>query len=102
MDLELRYGLAEVRAGGRLDTERPVTEVHLVEVHLQYSVLGVAALQLEGEDSLLQLPLQALVGREEQHLGELLGDGAATFHDPTPAVILDDGPGDPDGIQAPV
>ena len=78
---QLRDGLAEVRPRRRLDAVRAVTEVHLIQVHLEDAVLGVAALELEGQHRLLQLPLEALVRREKQDLGELLGDGAAALDD---------------------
>ena len=56
-------------------------EVDLVQVHLEDAVLRVAALELQGQHGLLQLALEALVRREEEHLGELLGDGAAALDD---------------------
>ena len=65
-------------------------------------VLGVAPLELQGQHGLLQLALQALVRGEEEDLGELLGDGAAALDDPAAPVVLHDGPGDADGIDAPV
>jgi hypothetical protein len=79
-----------------------MTEVHLVQVHLEDAVLGVAALELQRQHGLLELALQALVGGQEQDLRQLLGDGAATFDDATAPVILHDGPGDADGVDAPV
>ncbi len=89
-EAELGHRLAEERAGGRLDPEGSVAEVDLVEVHLDDAVLRVAPLQLQREHRLLELALEALVGGEEEHLGELLGDGAAPFHDaPAPEVLVD-------------
>ena len=79
-----------------------MAEVHLIQVHLEDTVLGIAALELEGQHRLLQLPLEALVGREKQDLGELLGDGAATLDDAPAPVVLDDGPRHADRIDAPV
>ena len=63
---------------------------------------GIAPLDLEGEDGLLELALEALVRGEEEDLGELLGDRASALHDAAPAVVLDDGAADADGIDAPV
>jgi hypothetical protein len=77
-------------------------EVDLVEVHLENAVLGVAPLELEGEHRLLQLSLQALVGRQEQQLGELLGDRAAALDHPAAAVVLDRRARDADRVDAPV
>ena len=73
---ELGHALAEVRAGGRLHSVRPVAEVDLIQIHLENAVLRVAPLQLEGEGRLPELALQALVRGEEEHLGELLRDRA--------------------------
>ena len=100
-DVELRDRLAEVRPGGGLDAVRPVPEVHLVEVHLEDAVLGVAALQLERQDRFLHLALEALVRREEQHLGQLLGDGAAALDAPSAPVVLHEGARDADRDRCP-
>ena len=77
-------------------------EVDLVQVHLENSILRIAALELDREERFLQLALEALVRGEEQNLGELLGDGAAALDDPSPAVVLYDGPRDADGVDTPV
>ena len=87
---ELGDRLAEEGAGGRLHPEGAVAEVDLIQVHLDDPVLRVAPLELEGEHRLLELALEALVRGEEEHLGELLGDGAAALHDaPAPEVLVD-------------
>ena len=94
------HRLAEERPGGRLDPEGAVAEVDLVEVHLEDAVLRVAPLQLQREHRLLELALEALVGGEEEHLGELLGDGAAPFHDAAAPEVLVDGARDAHRIHA--
>src|SRR5262249_26594257 len=99
---QLRDGLSEVRAGGGLDAVGAMPEVDLVQVHLENSILRIAALELDREERFLQLSLEALIRGEEQNLGELLGDGAAALDDPSPAVVLYDGPRDADGVDAPV
>ncbi len=82
--------LAEEGARGRLHSEGAVAEVDLVQVHLEDAVLRVAPLELQREYRLLELALEALVRGEEEHLGELLGDGAAALHDaPAPEVLVD-------------
>jgi len=79
-----------------------VTEIHLVQIHLENAVLGVAALELQRQHRLLQLALEALVRREEEDLGELLGDRAATLDDPSAPIVLDDGTRHADRIDTPV
>ena len=49
---------------------------------------------------LLELALEALVRREEQHLGELLRDGAAALDDAPAPEVLVDGPRDSRGVDA--
>ena len=101
-DVQLGHRLAEVRAGGGLDAVGAVPEVDLVQVHLEDPVLRVPPLQLEREHGFLHLALEALVRREEEDLGQLLGDGAAALDDAAPAVVLGDRPRDADGVDAPV
>jgi len=74
-----------------------VAEVDLVQVDLEDAVLGVATLELHGQHRLLELALEAAIRREEQDLGELLGDGAAALDDPPAAEVLVDGAGDAHG-----
>ena len=64
-----------------------MTHVDLVEVQLQEPVLRVPLLQLECEQRLLHLAGEAPVRREEEHLGELLGDRAAALHDAAVAEV---------------
>jgi hypothetical protein len=50
----------------------------------------------------LELAVEAAVGREEEHLGQLLGDRTAAFHDaPAPEVLIDR-PRDPHQVHAEV
>ena len=86
--LSSRDRLAEVGPRGGLHAVGAVAEVDLVQVHLEDAVLRVAALQLQRQHRLLQLALEALVRREEEHLGQLLGDGAAALHEAAAPVVL--------------
>jgi hypothetical protein len=79
-----------------------VAEVNLVQVHLEDAVLGVAALELDGEHRLPELAVEAPVRREEEDLGQLLGDGAAAFHDAPATEVLVDRPGDAHRVHAEV
>jgi hypothetical protein len=64
-----------------------VTHVDLVEVELEEPVLGVPLLQLERQQGLLDLAGEAPVRREEEHLGELLGDRAPALNDAAVAEV---------------
>ena len=79
-----------------------MAEVHLVHVHLEDAVLRVAALQLQRQHRLLQLPLQTLVRREKEDLRELLRDGAAPLDEASAPVVLDHRARHADRIDAPV
>src|SRR5262245_46765152 len=79
-----------------------MAHVDLVEVELEESVLRVPLLQLEREQRFLDLTGKAPVRREEEHLGELLGDCAAALHDPTVAKVRVGGPGDAADVDAEV
>ena len=71
--------LAEVAARRRFDAVQAVAEVDLVEVELENLGLLVQHLDAFGEDELLQLPADGLVGREEALTRELLRDRAAAL-----------------------
>ena len=79
-----------------------MAEVDLVQVHLEDAVLRVAPLQLDREHRLLELAVEAPVRREEEHLGQLLGDGAAALHDAAAAEVLVDRARDAHRIHAEV
>src|SRR5438132_6649494 len=85
--VDLGDRLSEVGASGGLDAVRAVAEVDLVQVHLEDSVLRVLPFELERQRGFLQLSVEALVGREEEQLGELLRDRAPALHDATAAVV---------------
>ena len=84
---EILDRLAEVHPGRRLDAERAVAHVDLVEVELEQPVLRVPLLELERQQRFLDLAGEAPVRGEEQHLGELLGDGAPALHDAAMAEV---------------
>jgi hypothetical protein len=66
--------LAEVEARARLDPVRAVAEVDLVRVQLEDLVLGEVLLDLHGQEGLVDLAADGLLGGEEDLLGELLGE----------------------------
>ena len=55
-------------------------EIDLVEIKAEDLVLAVARLQIDGERRFLQLALHGAAGRQEQILGQLLGDGRTALH----------------------
>jgi hypothetical protein len=99
-DREIARMLAEVPARGRLDAVEAIAEVHLVQVHLEDVVLGVDALDVRGEDDLLQLAAERLVAREEALARELLRDGAAPFGAAAFLQVVHDRGGDADEVDA--
>ena len=88
--VELREVLAEEGLGGfaeAVDGEAAaLAEVDLVGVHLEDLLLGEAGFELEGDEDLNELALDALLGREEEAARELHGKrGAAAL-----LVVADD------------
>ena len=76
---EVRCVLAEVAERRRLGTVESIAEVHLVEIQLENLILRVGALELCGDEHLLDLARERLVGRQETLPGELLGDRASAL-----------------------
>ncbi len=74
--------LVEVEPGGGFDAVRAVAEVDLIAVEREDLPLGVALLDLDGEEGLLDLPLPGLLVIEEQLAGQLLGEGAGAGQPP--------------------
>ena len=77
-----------------------MSEVDLVEVQLENAVLRIAPLELHRKNRFLELPLEVLVRREKEHLGELLRYRAAALDDSTASEVLVDGPSDARGVDA--
>ena len=78
---EISCGVAEIGLRRRLDTGGAVAEEHAVEIELEDLVLGVIVLEPDGEQRLLNLAAEGLVGAEEEVLGELLGEGRGAAGD---------------------
>ena len=62
--------------------------IDLVEVELEDLVLGVGALDADGEDRLLELALERALARQQEVLGDLLGDGRGALGAPVAALDL--------------
>ena len=74
--------LVEICARRRADPVRAVAEVHAVQVHAEDLVFGVALLEHDRQDDLLDLARQRFLRREQLDLHQLLRDGAAAFVQP--------------------
>ncbi len=102
--VHLAHVLPEVDLGRPAHAvDRPtavLAEVDLVEVGLEDLFLVVAPFQHHGHRHLAQLPDRGARGRQEEILGELLGERAAALHEPPGARVGQRGPGDPREIQA--
>jgi hypothetical protein len=72
--LQLPGGHAEVRLGRRLDPVGAASEVHGVQVAGEDRLLGLVALELDRQERLLDLPLEALLVARVDVLDVLLGD----------------------------
>ena len=87
--LELARRLAEIELRCGLEAVVAVRQVDLVAVHGEDLLLGVAPLDLDGQQGFLHLAPEAFVGREKEHAGELHGEcagalGFAALHDVAP------------------
>ena len=71
--------LVEICARRRADPVRAVTEVHAVQVHPENLVFGVALLERNCQDDLLDLACYRFLRREQLDLHQLLRNGAATL-----------------------
>ena len=71
---QLVHGLVEVAQRGRGDAVVAHAEIDLVEIELEDAVLAEGLLDPEGEQDLLDLAAVGLLARQQQVLGDLLGD----------------------------
>jgi hypothetical protein len=67
---------------GRPDPVDPLTEVDRVQVAPEDLLLRVASFELDGEQHLVDLAFDGLLGRQQRHLHVLLGDGRRALGDP--------------------
>ena len=97
---DVAYRLAEIELRGRLDAEGAAAHIGAVEVELEDLVLGELALQPEREVCFLDLALERPLARQEEVLGELLGDRGAALHDAARLGIACDGAEGADDVDA--
>ena len=79
---QLAGRLAEEAPRRRLDAVGAAAEIHAVEIDLEDVALAQAHLQPQGEDQLLQLAAERALRRQEQVLGELLGQCRPALDEP--------------------
>ena len=88
--------LREVEPRAFPDAEDPLgpvlAQVDLVEVVLEDLFLGVHPLGDHGHERFLDLALEGAVALQEEVLHELLGQGAAALHHPSPPQVGHEGP----------
>lgn len=87
---KVTHVFVKVRLCRRADAPRALAEVDPVQIHFEDFVLGVVALELDGQEGLLDLPLEGPGRAEEGVPGHLLGDGAAALDHPAPRQVGQD------------
>src|SRR5712671_7675036 len=103
LQFQIRDGLAEIkfRRGG--EAVISVGQVYLIGVHRKNLRLGIAALDLQGQQHLLHFAAEAAVATiEEKVAGELHADGAGASGDAAFGKIAKCGAGDAREVDAPV
>ncbi|MNM96721.1 hypothetical protein D3C81_1092080 [compost metagenome] len=73
--------------GGGLGTEDALAPLHRIQVNLKDPLLVEPELEHPRDGQLLALAQVVLLGRQEQVLGQLLGDGRPAAHD-APALLV--------------
>ncbi|MNI16380.1 hypothetical protein D3C73_697120 [compost metagenome] len=78
-DRQLVGALVEIALRGGFDAIGAGAEIDAVQVEGEDLLLGELHFQPHGQHQLLNLALHVLIGRQEQVLGQLLGDGRAAL-----------------------
>ena len=99
---ELARVFAEVEGGACLEAEDAVAEIDLVRVEGEYLLLGERALDLDGEEDLLQLPAEGAVAREKQVARQLHGEGGGALGAAARGQVVIRRAGDAEYVDAPV
>ncbi len=90
---------AEVRVGGGLDSVRLLPEVDVVQVRREDAVLAPAAIELDGEARLGELPAEALLRAEIEVADQLLLDRRAALREVARRHVGLQRPQDPDVVD---
>ena len=88
-DRQLMHGLVEIQQRGGGDPISAEPEIDLVEVQLDDLVLGIGPLDPQREQDLLDLAIEGDLVRQQEILGDLLGDGRGALGPAVAAVVLD-------------
>ena len=99
-DGQMLHVLAEVDLGGRLHPVGAVPEVDVVQVDVEDSLFRKLALDADAENELLGLANERSFRRQEEHAGDLLGDGGGALPHAAGDVVLPGGADDADRIEA--
>ena len=99
-EVELARRFAEIAVRRGVDAIGAGAEIDPVEVDFEDLVLAEAMLEPQRQQSLADFAGEVALGRQEQDLGELLGDRAAALHDMAGAQIGDGGAQQTDRIDA--
>src|SRR5580700_5971024 len=99
---ELLCWLAKVIFGCRLETVHSVPKKNLVGVESEYLFLGKAPLNLNRQQSFLDLAMKRSIGRKKKVSRKLHGESRGALHFATRLNIAICSPGDPPHIDAPV
>ena len=101
-DGQLGGRLVEEGLRGRLHAIGAGAEIDPVQIQGQDLLLGILVLQPDGEQQLLHLALEGLVGRQEQVARQLLGDGGGALGRVASVEVGQRGADDAHRIEAPV
>ena len=100
---QLAHGLSEIIFRGGFESVIAVGEINLVAVHRENLLLGVVALDLDGQQRFLDLAAHAAVGAvEKQRAGQLHGQRAGALGDATRQQIPPGRARDAREVHAPV
>ena len=99
-EVDVAHVLAEIVLRRGRHAERASAHVHPVEIHAEDLLLRQVGLQPDREEGLLDLALERALVREEDVLGELLGDGRAALDDAVRLRIGDHGAEEADEVDA--
>src|SRR5687768_13856795 len=94
------FSKVESRTG--LDSVRAMSQVDLVRVQFEDLLFGEVLLDLNGQKRLIDFPPPLFLGRQEELLGELLGERGGTFNLAPRHEVLDPSAKDGAGIDATV
>src|SRR5437868_13984541 len=79
---EFLRGLAEIEFRGGFETIDAVPQKNLIGIQRENLCLGEPALDLNGQQSFLDLAMEGTVGRKEKITGQLHGECRSALHAP--------------------